>query len=76
MNTIRYWCVLSLIFLAEMFLDQITLSPGCSLIKLAFLIWCVLPVDSNGTSIIFEQVTEREPRENNNFSPVDIKFRR
>ena len=60
LNIIRYWCVLSIIFLAEMFLEQITLSPGFSLLKLLFLVWCVLPIDSNGTSIIYEQV-RRQP---------------
>ena len=56
LTTLRYWLVLSLMFLSEMLLEQITLSPTCSVFKLVFLIWCVLPIQSNGTSIIFEQV--------------------
>ena len=56
--TLRYWLVLSLIFLAELFLDQVSfsLSPGCSVLKVMFLAWCVLPIDNNGTVLIWENV--------------------
>ena len=56
MSTLRYWLVLSLMFLAELFLDQVSLSPGCSVLKLIFLVWCVLPIDNNGTLLIYENV--------------------
>ena len=58
LSTLRYWLVLSLIFLTELFLDQVSLSlsPSCSVLKLFFLAWCVLPVDNNGTLLIWENV--------------------
>ena len=58
LSLLRYWLVLSLIFLTELFLDQVSLSlsPSCSVLKLFFLAWCVLPVDNNGTLLIWENV--------------------
>ena len=58
LSTLRYWLVLSLIFLTELFLDQVSLSlsPSCSVLKVLFLAWCVLPVDNNGTLLIWENV--------------------
>ena len=56
MSTLRYWLVLSLIFLTELFLDQVSLSPGFSVLKLLFLVWCVLPIDNNGAMLIYENV--------------------
>jgi len=58
MSTLRYWLVLSLIFLTELFLDQVSLSPGFSVLKLLFLVWCVLPIDNNGAMLIYENVLQ------------------
>ena len=55
--TLRYWLVLSCIFLSELFLDQLNLSPGITLVKIAFMFWCVAPMQYNGSNFIYEKVT-------------------
>ena len=53
---LRYWVMLSVVFLTELLLDQVDLSPGLTLIKLGFLFWCMAPFEKNGTYFIFEKV--------------------
>ena len=53
---LRYWVMLSVIFLTELLMDQVDLSPGFTVIKLIFLFWCVAPVENNGSYYIFEKV--------------------
>ena len=53
----RYWLVLSLVFLSELFLDQLNLSPSVTLLKLAFMFWCVAPMQYNGSHVIYDKVT-------------------
>ena len=53
----RYWLVLTMVFLSELFLDQLNLSPTFTLIKLAFMFWCVAPMEYNGSHVIYEKVT-------------------
>ena len=55
--TFRYWMVLSFVFLSELFLDQLNLSPGFTVIKLAVMFWFVAPIENNGSSLIWEKVT-------------------
>ena len=52
----RYWLVLSLVFLSELFLDQLNLSPSVTLLKLAFMFWCVAPMQYNGSHVIYDKV--------------------
>ena len=54
----RYWLVLSLVFLSELFLDQLNLSPSVTLLKLAFMFWCVAPMQYNGSHVIYDKVAE------------------
>lgn len=46
-----------MVFLSELFLDQLNLSPTFTLIKLAFMFWCVAPMEYNGSHVIYEKVT-------------------
>ena len=52
----RYWLGLSLVFLSELFLDQLNLSPSLTLLKLAFMFWCVAPWQYNGSHLIYDKV--------------------
>jgi len=52
----RYWLVLSLVFLSELFLDQLNLSPGFTILKLAFMFWCVAPIEYNGSHVIYDKI--------------------
>ena len=53
---LRYWVMRSVIFLTELVMDQVDLSPGFTIIKLGFLFWCVAPIENNGSYYIFEKV--------------------
>ena len=56
LSDLRYWLVLSAIFFSELFMDQLNLSPGFTIIKIGFMFWCVAPLEYNGSSFIFEKV--------------------
>ena len=56
LSALRYWLLLSFVFLTELFMDQLNLSPGFTIIKLGFMFWCVAPLDYNGSSFIYENV--------------------
>ena len=56
LSALRYWLVLSAIFFSELFMDQLNLSPGFTIIKIGFMFWCVAPLEYNGSSFIFEKV--------------------
>ena len=55
-SLVRYWTFLTLIFLSELFLDQLNLSPSFTLVKLAIMLWFVAPVDYNGSHFLYEKV--------------------
>ena len=63
----RYWLVLTMVFLSELFLDQLNLSPTFTLIKLAFMFWCVAPMEYNGSHVIYEKVTVKNVFKKNSF---------
>ena len=44
-SALRYWLGLSAIFFSELFMDQLNLSPGFTIIKIGFMFWCVAPVE-------------------------------
>ena len=56
LSAFRYWLVLSFVFLSELFMDQLNLSPGVTIIKIAFMFWCVAPIQYNGSSFIYDKV--------------------
>ena len=56
LSLLRYWLVLSSLFLSELFLDQLNLSPTFFLLKLAFMLWFVAPLEYNGSQLLHEQV--------------------
>ena len=64
---LRYWLVLTMVFLSELFLDQLNLSPSFTLIKLAFMFWCVAPMEYNGSHVIYEKVTVKNVFKKNSF---------
>merc|ERR1712018_778733 len=58
---LRYWVVLGVFSLVELFLDPfinpISYSlPTYLVVKCLFLVWCMLPVSWNGSDILFNQV--------------------
>ena len=56
LSLLRYWLVLSLLFLSELCLDQLNLSPTFFLLKLAVMLWFVAPVEYNGSQLLHEKV--------------------
>ena len=56
LSLLRYWLLLSSLFLSELFLDQLNLSPTFFLLKLAFMLWFVAPLEYNGSQLLHEQV--------------------
>jgi hypothetical protein len=55
MLTWRYWVVLSLLAVTERLVDLVLSEfPLYSLVKLIVLLWCILPITSNGTDVIFQ----------------------
>ena len=56
LSLLRYWLVLSSLFLSELFLDQLNLSPTFFLLKLAFMLWFVAPLEYNGGHLLHEKV--------------------
>ena len=61
----RYWLVLTMVFLTELFLDQLNLSPSFTLLKLAFMFWCVAPMEYNGSHVIYEKVEWQKLKRSN-----------
>ena len=60
-SLLRYWLILTAIFLSELALDQLNLSPCFTLVKLAIMLWFVAPVDYNGSHFLYEKVSELYP---------------
>merc|ERR1719219_152517 len=56
LSLLRYWLVLSSLFLSELFLDQLNLSPTFFLLKLAVMLWFVAPVEYNGSHLLHEKI--------------------
>ena len=52
----RYWLVLTFVFLTELFMDQLNLSPSFTLLKLVIMFWFVAPIENNGSHILYEKV--------------------
>eukprot|EP00092_Neocalanus_flemingeri_P012726 GFUD01013713.1.p1 GENE.GFUD01013713.1~~GFUD01013713.1.p1 ORF type:complete len:163 (+),score=29.46 GFUD01013713.1:62-550(+) len=58
LSALRYWLLLSSIFLTELLMDQLNLSPGFTIIKLGFMFWCVAPIENNGSHFILEKIIQ------------------
>eukprot|EP00090_Calanus_glacialis_P012171 TRINITY_DN20652_c0_g1_i1.p1 TRINITY_DN20652_c0_g1~~TRINITY_DN20652_c0_g1_i1.p1 ORF type:complete len:200 (-),score=75.21 TRINITY_DN20652_c0_g1_i1:44-604(-) len=57
MAWLRYWVVLSSFSILELVLDlMVAWVPGYLIAKCAFLVWCMAPVQNNGSNIIFNMV--------------------
>ena len=56
LSLLRYWLLLSSLFLSELFLDQLNLSPTFFLLKLAVMLWFVAPLEYNGSALLHEKV--------------------
>ena len=59
---LRYWVVLGVVSVVELLLDPLinplTFSfPTYLVLKCLFLVWCMAPVEWNGSDIIFNQVS-------------------
>ena len=54
---LKYWSVLSLFSLVELLLDPLVHHFTWYLLaKCVFLIWCMAPMEQNGSNLIFSQV--------------------
>ena len=53
---LRYWVVISLFSLLELPLDKLNFLPGYTIIKLVFMLWCLLPGPLSGSNVIFQMV--------------------
>ena len=57
MAWLRYWVVLASFSLVELVLDLIlSWLPGYLIAKCSFLVWCMAPIENNGSNIIFNTV--------------------
>ena len=55
---LKYWSVLSLFSIIELLLDPLANHfKGYMLAKFIFLLWCMAPMDGNGSNLIFSQVS-------------------
>ena len=55
---LKYWSILSWFSLIELILDPFAKHfTGYILLKCIFLVWCMAPIDENGSNLIFSQVT-------------------
>ena len=71
MTWLRYWVILALVSMVEVMVDPLVdFFPGYLIGKCAFLIWCMAPLENNGVSFIFTQVT-LSPTFLSNFSASD-----
>ena len=58
MTWLKYWVILVVVSTLEMKVDPLVdLFPGYLVAKCAFLVWCMAPLENNGVSFIFTQVT-------------------
>ena len=58
MAWLRYWVVLSAFSMLELVLDMMMAwMPGYLIAKCVFLVWCMAPVQNNGSNIIFNMVS-------------------
>ena len=54
---LKYWSILSWFSLIELILDPFAKHfTGYILLKCIFLVWCMAPIDENGSNLIFSQV--------------------
>ena len=54
---LKYWSILSLFSMLELVMDPLVNHfTGYLIAKCAFLIWCMAPIDENGSNLIFSQV--------------------
>ena len=54
---LKYWAVMSLFSMLELVVDPLVdFFPGYLLAKCVFLLWCMAPIDENGSNLIFSQV--------------------
>ena len=54
---LKYWSVLSLFSMLELVMDPLVNHfTGYLIAKCVFLIWCMAPIDENGSNLIFSQV--------------------
>ena len=54
---LRYWVIISLFSVLELFLDKLSFLPFYSTMKVGFVLWCLLPSPLSGTDVIFNMVT-------------------
>ena len=55
---LKYWSVLSLFSIIELLLDPLANHfKGYMSAKFIFLLWCMAPMDGNGSNLIFSQVS-------------------
>ena len=57
---LKYWILVSVFLTLQMPGDWVLgWAPGFSLAKIAFLLWCMAPIQENGSVILFQKVRKR-----------------
>ena len=58
MAWLRYWVVMSSFSILELVLDlMVSWVPGYLIAKCVFLVWCMAPIQNNGSNILFNMVS-------------------
>jgi len=56
-NLLRYWVVYAFVSVGDFFSGRLfRYIPFYWLAKMAFLVWCLVPVENNGTTVVYEKV--------------------
>ena len=56
LSWMRYWVVISIFSLLELPLDSLKFLPYYTMAKLAFILWLLMPGQTSGSKLIFDQV--------------------
>ena len=54
---LRYWVVISILYILELPMDKLEFLPGYTMAKMMLVGWCLLPGPFSGTNIIFKIVS-------------------
>ena len=68
---LKYWILVS-VFLTLQIPGDCVLgwAPGFGLAKIAFLLWCMAPIQENGSVVLFQKVSETFAHLRSNLNPV------
>ena len=54
---LKYWILVSVFLTLQIPADWVLgWAPGFALVKIAFLLWCMAPIQENGSVVLFQKV--------------------